>query len=327
MRKLDTRSLQIFCAVATCLSFRQAAEQLHMTQPPLSRAVRDLEQRLGARLFERDTQRVALTPAGTALLPLAQHILGLLDAAEDTVRKAVSGEAQRDAGRDAGRHPAQAAAAGRAGRAGQPAPLPRLRLGLTTSVESGLFRPFTDALAASALLDLHFDSSPRLVAALRNGRLDAAVIALPTRSHELDVLPLGPQPMLAALPSAHPLARRRRLALGDLQGTPLFWFERARQPAFFDHCHKVFRRHRFAPVFLREPHDHHVLLGDIAAGRGVALLPASFAALRRKGVAYRALDEGAELAVGLGLASAGTHPALAALREQARRVLGGERPA
>ncbi|AKU24376.1 LysR family transcriptional regulator [Massilia sp. NR 4-1] len=316
MRKLDTRSLQIFSAVATCLSFRQAADQLHMTQPPLNRAVRELEQRLGARLFERDTQGVALTPAGAALLPLAQHILGLLDAAEDAVRAAASGNAQR--------HPAQAAAAGRAGQAGRPVALPRLRLGLTTSVESGLFRPFTDALAASATLDLHFDSSPRLVAALRNGRLDAAVIALPTRSHELDVLPLGPQPMLAALPSAHPLARRRRLALRDLQDTPLFWFERARQPAFFDHCHKVFRHHRFAPVFLREPHDHHVLLGDVAAGRGVALLPASFAALRRKGVAYRALDEGAELAVGLGLASAGTHPALAALRAQARRMLGGE---
>ncbi|NVD98462.1 LysR family transcriptional regulator [Massilia sp. BJB1822] len=323
MRKLDTRSLQIFCAVATCLSFRQAADQLHMTQPPLSRAVRELEQRLGARLFERDTQRVALTPAGAALLPLSQHILGLLDGAEDAVRAAANGNAQRDAGR----HPAQTAAAGCTGQAVPAAARPRLRLGLTTSVESGLFRPFTDALAASAVLDLHFDSSPRLVAALRNGRLDAAVIALPTRSHELDVLPLGPQPMLAALPSAHPLARRRRLALRDLQDTPLFWFERARQPAFFDHCHKVFRRHRFAPAFLREPQDHHVLLGDIAAGRGIALLPASFAALRRKGVAYRALDEGAELAVGLGLASAGAHPALTALQEQARRMLGGEKAA
>ncbi|HWW71586.1 MAG TPA: LysR family transcriptional regulator, partial [Duganella sp.] len=57
MRKLDTHALQMFVAVAQCLNFRQAAERLHMTQPPLSRAVRQLEERLGVKLFERDTQR------------------------------------------------------------------------------------------------------------------------------------------------------------------------------------------------------------------------------------------------------------------------------
>ncbi|MES2114837.1 MAG: LysR family transcriptional regulator, partial [Pseudomonadota bacterium] len=104
MRKLDSHALQIFVAVATCLNFRQAAEQLHMTQPPLSRAIRQLETRLGVQLFERDTQHVALTPAARQLLPMAQQILALLDAAEQAMRQ-------------------------------HPAPI-RLRLGLTSSVES-----------------------------------------------------------------------------------------------------------------------------------------------------------------------------------------------
>lgn len=294
MRALDTRALELFVAVATCLNFRQAAEQLHMTQPPLSRAIRQLEERLGQRLFERDTQHVALTPAGKALLPRAQRILAMLDDTLDAVRALAGGT-------------------------GAP-----LRLGLTTSVEASLFQPFTEALAGALPQPplVLADASPKLVAALRAGRLDAAVIALPTRTFELAVQPLGPQPLLAALPAMHALARKRQVALADLGSDNLFWFERARQPAFFDHCHAVFARHGFAPRLLREPQDHHVLLARIAAGQGVALLPASFAALRLRGVVYRPLREGAELAVGLGLALApAPHPAVPALQRIARQYL------
>jgi DNA-binding transcriptional LysR family regulator len=288
--RIDTRALELFVAVATCLSFRQAAEGLHMTQPPLSRAIRQLEERLGQRLFERDTQRVSLTAAGKALLPRAQKILALLDGAVAALQGLGDGIA---------------------------APL---RLGLTTSIEAGSFGRLTTALP---LATLHADTSPRLVAALRAGRLDAAVIALPTRTVDVNIEPLGAQALLAALPSTHPLARRRRIALADLADAPLYWFERARQPAFFDHCHAVFARHGFAPRLLREPQDHHVLLAGIAAGHGIALLPASFAALRLAGVVYRPLREGAELAVHLGLALAGTpHPGFDELRRLARTHLG-----
>src|SRR5205814_1364887 len=145
-------------AVATCLNFRQAAEQLHMTQPPLSRGIRQLEERLGVALFVRDTQRVALTPAAQQLLPMAQHILGLLDDAEAALQHQAAGA--------------------------------RLRLGLTTSVDADLFRGFTDALSTAlgtASVELHFADSPRLVASLRARRLDAAVIALPTKTFDLAV--------------------------------------------------------------------------------------------------------------------------------------------
>ena len=290
MRKLDTRALELFAAVATCLNFRQAADRLHMTQPPLSRAIRQLEERLGTRLLERDTQRVALTPAGVRLLPHAQRILALLDEAEHDLDGTRTGAGP-------------------------------LRLGLTIAVEPGLFRPLAAALPQPPAVTT--DSSPRLVAALRAGRLDAAVIGLPTNTFDLHVEPLGMQPMIVAVPSAHPLARRRQVRLADLTGEPVFWIERARQPAFFDHSHRVFARHGCLPRFLREPRDHHVLLEEVAAGAGIALLPASFAALRRTGVRYRPLAEGAELAVGLGLATASDHPALPALREAARASLGG----
>ena len=273
MRALDTHALTLFCAVARCLNFRQAAEQLHMTQPPLSRAIRLLEDRLGARLFERDTQGVALTQAGRTLLPQALHILDLLDAAQASL--------QRDA-----------------------APA-RLRLGLTSSVEAGLFRPLLAALEAqlgNVRLELTAAPSPRLVASVRKGQLDAALLALPSATFDLAVQPLARQPMMLALPAGHRLAKKRKLGLADISQESVYWFERARQPAFFDHCQQVFRRHGFAPAFLREAVDHHVLLGDVAAGKGMALLADSFRALRMAGVVYRPLLEGEELAVGIGLA-------------------------
>jgi len=294
MRTLDTHALSLFCAVARCLNFRQAAEQLHMTQPPLSRAIKMLEERLGTRLFERDTQGVALTQAGRTLLPQALHILQLLEQAEQSL--------QRDT-----------------------APA-RLRLGLTSSVEAGLFRSLLAALASSlqtCTLELTAAPSPRLIASVRKGQLDAALIALPSATFELTVLPLASDPMMLAMPANHSLARKRKVALADIVHEPVYWFERSRQPAFFDHCQQVYERHGFAPAFVREPLDHHVLLSEVAAGKGMALLPDSFRALRLDGVVYRQLAQGDELATKLGLAcrSDSGHPALPLLRQLASQHL------
>jgi DNA-binding transcriptional LysR family regulator len=246
-----------------------------MTQPPLSRAIRELEERLGARLFERSTQSVALTPAGHTLLPYARDVARLLKSAQAKLKA----HARPDT----------------------------LRLGLTSAVDLPWMKALPARLrqqgAGPTKVSVTSDTSPRLVKRLLAGRLDAAVIALPTQSTlELELHELDRQPLLVALAASHPLARRRQLRLADIAGEPLFWFERARQPAFYDHCQAVFARHGFAPPRLKEPNDHHVLLGDVAAGQGLALLPSSFAGLRRQGVAYRRLAEGDDLAIVVGLA-------------------------
>jgi DNA-binding transcriptional LysR family regulator len=270
--RLDSRSLRQFVAVADTLSFRQAAETLHMSQPPLSRAVRQLETRLGTSLFERNTQRVSLTPAGHRLLPLARRILRLMAEAQETV------SAQR---------------------------VPDcLRIGVTSAVESQWFEGVVRAMEAEGVQPVVTNgSSPQLVRLLSRGRLDAAFIALPTRAPGLEIDVLEKQPLIAVLPAGHRLARRKTISLRDLQPDALFWFRRARQPAFFDHCRAVFERHGYSPALVEEPEDHHVLLAAVASGRGVALLPASFAAIRRRGVTYRPLREGSELYVGIGLAT------------------------
>ncbi|MBO9515589.1 MAG: LysR family transcriptional regulator [Variovorax sp.] len=272
--RLDSRSLSLFLAVAEAQGFRQAADTLHLSQPPLSRAIRELEERLGMRLFDRHARGVNLTEAGRKLMPYARAV----------------GELLREA---------EVALAAR----GLPA---TLRLGLTSAVEPAWFRGLAQRIEtrhAGIAVSVFSDTSPRLIRQLRLGRLDAAFIALPTRTEDLDVTELDRSPMVVAMPSTHPLARRRTVRLADLAHEPVFWFERARQPAFYDHCQRIFARHGFAPRKLKEPADHHVLLAHVASGRGMALLPRSFVSLRKAGVAYRALSEGEELAVGIGLAT------------------------
>ncbi len=290
--KLDSRSLSLFLAVADALSFRQAAEALHLSQPPLSRAIRDLESRLGMPLFDRHARGVSLTEAGRRLLPYARGVADLLRQAEAAFQGAAV--------------PAT------------------LRLGMTSAAEPAWFRGLADraqALQPGVRVEVVSDTSPRLVRQLRAGRLDAAFIALPTDVRGLDVLEIDCLPMVVALPSAHPLARRRLLRLADLAQQPVFWFERARQPAFYDHCQQVFERYRFAPPKLREPADHHVLLAEVAAGRGMALLASSFTGLRRAGVAYRRLAEGDALALGIGLVTPSGQTALRALLSRAGGVM------
>jgi len=280
---LDSRSLALFLAVADALSFRQAAETLYLSQPPLSRAIRELEERLGARLFDRNTKGVNLTDAGHRLVPYARGVAKLLRDAQATLANP-----------------------------GMPA---TLRLGLTSAVEPGWFRGLAQRVQAihpGTTVSIVSDPSPRLVRQLGSGKLDAAFVALPTRAPGLEVVELDRLPMVVALPSAHPLAKRKVLRLADLSRETVFWFERARQPAFYDHCQQVFSRHGFAPKKLREPTDHHVLLAEVANGRGVALLPRSFTGLRRTGVVYRALAEGDALSVGIGLA---TRPGRQAMRD------------
>lgn len=277
--RIDSRSLLLFLAVADALSFRQAAETLHLSQPPLSRAIREFEERLGTRLFDRNTKGVTLTPAGEKLLPYARKIAKLLRDAEAALTTP-----------------------------GLPV---NLRLGLTSAVEPVWFSGLAQRVQTAhpgMVVSTFSDTSPRLIRQLRAGKLDAAFIALPTSAQGLDVQELDRLPMVVAIPSTHHLAKRRTVGLADLAREKVLWFERARQPAFYDHCQRVFSRHGFAPSKLREPTDHHVLLGDVANGRGIALLPKSFTALKRAGVAYRSLVEGEELSVGIGLASPADRP-------------------
>lgn len=272
------KALQCFVAVAEELNFRRAADRLNMTQPPLSRQIQGLEDQLRVRLLRRDTHQVSLTPAGEAFHRDVHAVLKALDAAVGAVQQFVEDEP----------------AAG-----GAP------RIGLTSVVDFSLM-PHLDSL----LSDPRFASgqaleraySRQLVERVCRGRLDMAIvgdIAAPTE--DLSVQALVRESMLVALPANHPAAGQDRLRLRDLGDTPLFWFPRADNPAFYDKCERVFRAQGYAPPRRLEPSDFTRLLAGVAAGDGLAFCPASMRAASRIGVVYRALDEALEQLLGIQL--------------------------
>lgn len=273
LHSLDIRLLRYFAVVAEENNMSRAAQRLFMSQPPLSRHIRQLEERLGVTLFVRHTKGLTLTNEGLRVLEIVRPLLEQQDKTYAALSLLASDGVQS------------------------------LRLGLTTAFEQGVFATLETQLSSRVeTLRLVRQGSPDLIRQVRRGKLDAAVVALPLETTGLTVTPLDwREPLIAALPAIWPESGRGALSLKALNHRPLFWFSRERNPAFFDATRACFQRVGYAPTCLEEPLEHDVLLARIAHGDGLSLFPTSFAAIQRQGVVFRPLSDG-ELSIQAGLA-------------------------
>lgn len=142
-----------------------------------------------------------------------------------------------------------------------------------------------------------------LVRDVKNGTIDAAFIGLYTDAKGLVTETILEEPLMVALSSNHRLAKKRSVGFDDLRGAPMFWFERRLNPGFYDHCQAFFEKIDFTPNVVPEPPDHHIMLGLIAEGEGIALIPSSLQHVKRQGVSFRPLKEGSsKLTMGIAVA-------------------------
>lgn len=200
MVDLDTRLLRAFVAVAEELNFTRAAERLFITQQALSSQVRQLEKRLGTRLFERTTRRVSLTPAGQQLLPHAAATLQALDAGMELVE-----------------------AARRAQRA-------TLRVGLSGTamvpVVGETMRLFKER-HPEVELQVSNAGLNQPGAGLREGTVDVAFVRPPFLDDGISMVTVLVEERYAVLPKSHPLASREYVRPEDLVDEPWIWVEGA----------------------------------------------------------------------------------------------------
>ncbi len=254
--------LRCFVEVAAELHFGRAAERLNMTQPPLSRQIRQLEHELGVQLLERTRRSVRLTAAGQAFLPEARDILQRCSAAGTAARKAVQGETGR------------------------------VVLGYSAGANYR-FLPKVVAAAQLALpnidLELREMVSVEQVEALRGGRIDLGLIRLPADLQGLQMACVVSEPMMLAMPRAHALTRRRRLRLDDLHGEPFVMYLPGDGRYFHEMLHALFHEAHIAPRFVQYVRHTHSMIALVNAGIGMAIIPASTTLLRLENVATRAL--------------------------------------
>ena len=125
--------------------------------------------------------------------------------------------------------------------------------------------------------------------ALRQGRIQVGFIRLPADDTSLVVEAIQREPLVAALPEKHPLARRVRVRLADLASETMILFPRHNAPGYYDIFIGACRRAGFTPPRLLHPGSMQTNLGLVSAGLGVSLMPASIRSLRRTGVVYRPL--------------------------------------
>lgn len=261
---MELRHLRYFLAVAEERHFGRAARRLRIAQPPLSRQIQDLEGELGFLLFDRTRRRVELTPAGTALLPHARHVFEAIDLALADARRAAAGQ------------------------------IGRITVGYPSSVAfSGLPELVRAFRARSPAVDVALREAPPQdqIDGLRTGHIDVGFIRGPL--HDLDDLATRlvlREPLMAALPSGHPLAKRVRLRLSELSEESFISFPRRRGPAFFDFILRACNDAGFTPRVVQEaPQLDMVSL--VAAGFGVAILPASLRGSRRPGAIFRPISD------------------------------------
>lgn len=265
------RELECFIAVAEELSFTRAARKLHLAQPPLSRHVRTLEGKLGTPLFDRGGRRVALTPAGAVFYEETRLVLPQLRRAGETTRRFASGATQR------------------------------LRLGFVSAVLGpelvGALRKFRERHPEVQLLMQ--DSPPaEQLAALRSGILDGGFIGLhpEERTPGVQFMPWRHEPLAAFIPFNHPLASRRTVDLKSLARESFVAVSSEAAPAFAAYLRLLCGDAGFRPRIVLESARAQAVAVMVAAGTGIALLPASLARVVGEAAAVVPLKPAASIA-------------------------------
>ncbi|MEU1969505.1 LysR family transcriptional regulator [Micromonospora sediminicola] len=245
---METRELRYFVAVAEELHFGRAARRLGIAQPPLSRAIRQLERRLGVTLLDRDHRAVALTPAGAVLLREGRAALDAVAAADRRTRRAAAD--------------------------GSPGLVLATKAGASHELLPKLLDAYAaepDAVAVEVLL-CGIGEQERL---LRDGRADVALLHLPFDSTAgLDTEALVTEQQVAVVPAGHPVAGRTQLRLADVEALPDLPLPRWPQ-----------RDGTYPEGPGPQVREHAQLFQLIALGRAAAVLPESCRPLLRPDLA------------------------------------------
>jgi DNA-binding transcriptional LysR family regulator len=293
---VELRHLRYFIAVAEELNFSRAAQRMHMAQPPLSAAIRQLERDIGVDLFVRTTREVTLTEAGRAFLKGARRTLADADQAAEDAKRAAAGE------------------------------LGRLRIAYSWSTRfetlPALGRAFRASHPDVELLAQEMWNA-RMPQAFGTGSIDVALSLCPEIAAELELAPIRRERFVVLLPEAHPLSREDAVPLSALADEEFVLFPRDIAPRLYDAFVAIYRRAGFEPRVRNESFHTGWDLGVLAEIPAAAVAPQTVAGGLPDGIVAVALSEPTDsLETCLIWRSDDRSPAVAAFVAAARSAFG-----
>ncbi len=261
---MDVRKLRYFTVLAEEKHFGRAAKKLSLSQPPLSYAIKQLESELDAKLFTRNTRAVELTPAGVALKSEAIALLRRMEEIKRQVRSVAAGQAGT------------------------------LRLGIGGSMlYRGLPEILADFSAKLPRIDIKLKEmgSVDQIEAIHRDEIDIGFIHSHESSSGLEAFRYHAEPFVACLPTAHPLARARRIKLSELSQDDFVLFQRRGSPAYYESIIGTCLAAGFVPKVRHEVAIWLSVVSLVASGTGVALVPRSLRNSRLAGANFIPIDQ------------------------------------
>ncbi|WP_158781367.1 LysR family transcriptional regulator [Pantoea sp. BAV 3049] len=262
---IELRHLRYFIAVAEEMHFGRAAQRLNISQPPLSQQIQMLEQQIGARLFARTNRSVQLTAAGAQFLVDARQIMQNVATAADKAARLHRGEEGE------------------------------LRIGFTSSA------PFITAVSDALFtfrqrypgvhIRMQEINTRQQIEPLNEGRLNLGVMRNTPLPETLDHQLMLREPLCAVVHHAHRLAQRDTISITDLDGEPFVFFDPQVGTALYSETLMLLQRYNISPAIAQEVGEAMTILGLVATGLGVSILPASFRRARLKEVSWIPLQE------------------------------------
>jgi DNA-binding transcriptional LysR family regulator len=256
---IEFRHLRYFMAVVEQGSFRRAALKLHVSQPPLTRQVQQLEEILGFPLLTRSSSGVELTAAGKVYYEEARNLLMLTEQAAERARLAGKGQ------------------------------IGRLDVGVNGSAVLGaiprIIREFRH-LYPDVDVVLHTLDRAGQIKALREHRLTVGFNRFFTKEPDLTWEVIQTEQMHVVLHHQHPLAGRKNLRLSDLGNQPLILYPRTPRPGFIDQMMRLFDRQGISPDRVQEVDDVTTAVALVASGLGLSLVTDSGCNLQLPGIVH-----------------------------------------
>jgi DNA-binding transcriptional LysR family regulator len=262
--RVELRQLTYFSVVAEELHFGRAAARLQMTQPPLSQQILQLENELGVKLFERTKRHVELTNAGNIFLHEIRQVLNKLEEAKALALRAQNGVVGR-------------LVVGFVGSA-------------TFDILPVIVRGFREQFPHIDLI-LHEMPTPMQIEALHNQEIDIGFVRPPISDRLVSLLSLYQETCIAVVPKVHPLAQRASLSMADLRAEQFIMVERGIWPSWYDdiitQCHDA----GFSPIIRQGVKEIQTVVGLVASGLGISIVPRSTSNFHTQDVAYVNIDQ------------------------------------